>query len=273
MSKCESCALRSGLSSDCGICPGGLAAEQCIERLQSAICTMSWDLDYVIHSTDSVRPVDNASLRAIKTALSNRPVPKKPDFLPEGEWDMKVRGSHTMGHCIILNGKMISVSHREAHILKGYARMCRNEDEDARRILRGEGIHKEGICPVCGGEYEPWKTWSTGENPGNHNWRCADCGSSGRTVYESEFLGHFDLVDGNGNKIETPEENDHDIYTCPCCGERFEDTDDFSSDGYWNHGSGSYGMNGCGASGHAVFGSKFLFHADIKANRRNSAFK
>lgn len=264
---CNNCPIRSGSISGYEACPGNLSAEVCMSRLQGVIKSMSWDLNYLVRMTDGVRPCDNTSLPAIREALDNLPIPAKPSCLPDGEWNMEVIGNHSMGYTIIVDDHYVNISNAEAHILKGYAKAIRKEDERAERILRGEGIHQEGICPVCGGTYEPWKNWSSGANPLNHNWRCPDCGASGRTVYESEFIGHVDLVDGNGTPVETPEYENHDMYTCPCCGERFE-PEDFDSEGYWDHGSGSYGMHGCRAHGRMMFSHKFKYHADLRANRK-----
>lgn len=266
MRNCESCPLNGKELPGYDMCSGNLDADQCAIMLQAVLREMSWHMDYLIRYTDSVPPYRNKSLVLIQNTLNAMVPPEKPDCLPDGEWDLKVLGNHSMNYSIVVDGRYIPVTNAEAKILKGYAATYRKYLTKRAKLMRGEGVHREGVCPACGGKYLNWNPMSTGSNPHRHNWRCPDCGTSGRTVYEEKFLGHFDIVDGNGNHIETPKKNDHDIYTCPCCGERF-DPDDFGPDGSWDHGSGSYGTHGCRATGKMKFSHKFSYHADLRANK------
>lgn len=104
--------------------------------------------------------------------------------------------------------------------------------EKVMKISEAVADFREGICPVCGEEYEQnGEDTDCGSCGGYYHWECPNCGATGMEGYKREFDGtHEDVRNGNGEKVTfTPPVMDNMIVTvklskdqmrhgkCPIC--------------------------------------------------------
>ena len=62
--------------------------------------------------------------------------------------------------------------------------------------------HKEGICPVCGGQFR-YGEFELSDNGGCYEWDCPHCGASGEEGYDLVFDGnHYNVEDAEGNEVD-----------------------------------------------------------------------
>lgn len=60
---------------------------------------------------------------------------------------------------------------------------------------------EDGICPVCGAEFEYEGDNDVDDSGTIVSWTCPECGASGQAAYNGVFDRHYNVVDKDGNKI------------------------------------------------------------------------
>ena len=66
--------------------------------------------------------------------------------------------------------------------------------------LEGAPVGQPGVCPVCGGKLGYQEPDSRGYYV--LNWRCLDCGATGKECYRKTFDGHYDVRDAGGDLVD-----------------------------------------------------------------------
>lgn len=61
--------------------------------------------------------------------------------------------------------------------------------------IKDPGADEEGICPMCGGTLEYEDDIHT-DNGGFFEWKCPNCGATGKEGYDRVFDQHYDVVAG-----------------------------------------------------------------------------
>lgn len=66
-----------------------------------------------------------------------------------------------------------------------------------------EAVCEEGICPLCGKEFEYECREDDYNGGGTYAWTCPHCGAEGKEGYNIVFDGqHYNVRDGEGNDVE-----------------------------------------------------------------------
>lgn len=261
MSRCGSCPLY-GPNPEC---EGNLPAQQCATVLQEKIIDLQYEIER-LRKEMPARGVVNQFKLAVEMELKKLSPPEKPDCYPKGEWNRIIYG-YDGNRVIYVDGKPMQISESTFEILDHYANAYRKYEKQIQDIKAGVGIHKDGICPVCGEKYERFNINPISKQSVHHlgqKWHCPQCGCTGKDVHNSFLARAVDVVDGNGNPM-TVDPADIEGYICPYCFKDLTD-EELHPDGnnvYWRCG-GSYGIGGCLTTGRFVIEHRFRHHINVR---------
>lgn len=145
MSRCGSCPAYGANPA----CKGDLPVEQCTTVLQEMIVDLRHE-NQQLRKKLPIHGIVNQFAAAVEAELAKLSPPEKPSCYPNGKWNRNFYGN-AGNRMIYVDNKAVQISAKTYVTLARYVDEYREYEKKVDDIKAGIGIHKDGICPVCGG--------------------------------------------------------------------------------------------------------------------------